>query len=33
MSSLEDEIHELKAMESVDRELAAMKAALKARVH
>jgi phage shock protein A len=32
MSSLEDEIHELKAMESVDRELAAMKAALKARV-
>jgi phage shock protein A len=32
MSSLEDEIHELKAMESVDRELEAMKAALKARV-
>jgi phage shock protein A len=32
MSSLEDEIHELKAAEAVDRELAAMKAALKARV-
>src|SRR3954463_13840152 len=32
ISSLEDEIHELKAMESVDRELEAMKAALKARV-
>jgi phage shock protein A len=33
ISSLEDEIHELKAMESVDRELEAMKAALKARVN
>lgn len=33
MSSLEDEIHELKAAEAVDRELEAMKAALKARVH
>ena len=32
IGSLEDEIHELKAMESVDRELEAMKAALKARV-
>ena len=32
ISSLEDEIHELKAMETVDRELEAMKAALKARV-
>ena len=32
MSSLEDEIHELKADEAVDRELEAMKAALKARV-
>ena len=32
MSSLEDEIHELKAAEAVDRELEAMKAALKARV-
>jgi phage shock protein A len=32
ISSLEDEIHELKAMEAVDRELEAMKAALKARV-
>ncbi len=32
MSSLEDEIHELKAAESVDRELEAMKAALQARV-
>ena len=31
MSSLEDEIHELKAAEAVDRELEAMKAALKAR--
>jgi len=31
-SSLEDEIHELKAAEAVDRELEAMKAALKARV-
>ena len=29
---LEDEIHELKSAEAVDRELAAMKAALKARV-
>ena len=33
MCSLEDEIHELKAMESVDRELEAMKAALKARTN
>src|SRR5690348_12204621 len=33
MSSLEDEIHELKASEAVDRELEAMKAALKARVN
>jgi phage shock protein A len=32
ISSLEDEIHELKAMESIDRELEAMKAALKTRV-
>jgi phage shock protein A len=32
ISSLEDEILELKAAESVDRELEAMKAALKARV-
>ncbi len=32
MSSLEDEIHELKAAEAVDRELEAMKAALRARV-
>ena len=32
ISSLEDEIHELRAMEAVDRELEAMKAALKARV-
>jgi phage shock protein A len=32
-SSLEDEIHELKAAEAVDRELEAMKAALKARVN
>jgi phage shock protein A len=31
-SSLEDEIHELKAAEAVDRELEAMKAALRARV-
>ena len=30
-TSLEDEIHELKAAEAVDRELEAMKAALKAR--
>jgi phage shock protein A len=33
ISSLEDEIHELKAAEAVDRELDAMKAALKARMH
>ena len=33
ISSLEDEIHELKASEAVDRELEAMKAALKARVN
>jgi phage shock protein A len=32
MSSLEDEIHELRAAERVDQELAAMKAALAARV-
>jgi phage shock protein A len=32
LSSLEDQIHELKAAEAVDRELEAMKAALKARV-
>ena len=32
ISSLEDEIHELKAAEAVDRELEAMKAALKSRV-
>jgi len=32
MTSLEDEIHELKAAEAIDRELEAMKAALKARV-
>src|SRR3954454_7944239 len=32
ISSLEDEIHELKAAEAVDRELDAMKAALRARV-
>src|SRR5207253_966672 len=32
ISSLEDEIHDLKAMESVDRELEEMKAALKVRV-
>jgi phage shock protein A len=32
ISSLEGEIHELKAAEAVDRELEAMKAALKARV-
>ncbi len=31
MTSLEDEIHELKASESIDRELAEMKAALAAR--
>jgi phage shock protein A len=33
MSSLEDEIHELRAAEAVDRELDAMKAALAARQH
>jgi len=33
ISSLEDEIHELKAAEAVDRELDAMKAALAARHH
>jgi phage shock protein A len=33
ISSLEDEIHEIQAAESVDRELEAMKAALKARVN
>jgi len=33
ISSLEDEIHELKASEAVDHELEAMKAALKARVN
>jgi phage shock protein A len=33
ISSLEDEIHELQAAEAVDRELEAMKAALKARVN
>jgi phage shock protein A len=33
ISSLEDEIHELKAMQAVDRDLEAMKAALKARVN
>ena len=33
ISSLEDEIHELKAAEAVDKELEAMKAALKARMH
>jgi phage shock protein A len=32
ISSLEDEIHELRAAEAVDRELEALKAALKARV-
>ncbi|MFL6848660.1 MAG: PspA/IM30 family protein [Sphingomicrobium sp.] len=32
ISSLEDEIHELQATHAVDRELEAMKAALKARV-
>ena len=32
IGTLEDEIHELKAAEAVDRELAAMKAALAARV-
>jgi phage shock protein A len=33
ISSLEDEIHELKAAEAVDKELDAMKAALAARHH
>ena len=33
ISSLEDEIHELQATQAVDRELEAMKAALKARVN
>ncbi|MEO8454146.1 MAG: PspA/IM30 family protein [Sphingomicrobium sp.] len=33
ISSLEDEIHELQAAEAVDRELEAMKAALKSRVN
>jgi phage shock protein A len=33
ISSLEDEIHELQASHAVDRELEAMKAALKARVN
>ena len=33
ISSLEDEIHELQASAAVDRELEAMKAALKARVN
>jgi len=33
ISSLEDEIHELAATQAVDRELEAMKAALKARVN
>jgi phage shock protein A len=33
MSSLEDEIHELRASEAVTQELEAMKAALKARVN
>jgi phage shock protein A len=33
IASLEDEIHELKAAEAVDRELEAMKAALKARMN
>jgi phage shock protein A len=33
MTSLEDEIHELRAAEAVDKELEAMKAALKARVN
>jgi phage shock protein A len=33
ITSLEDEIHELKAVEAVDRELEAMKAALAARHH
>ncbi|MEP7131236.1 MAG: PspA/IM30 family protein [Sphingomicrobium sp.] len=33
ITSLEDEIHELRAAEAVDNELQAMKAALKARVN
>ncbi|HEY6662331.1 MAG TPA: PspA/IM30 family protein [Sphingomicrobium sp.] len=33
ISSLEDEIHELQATQAVDRELEAMKAALKARAN
>ena len=33
MTSLEDEIHELRAAEAVDKELEAMKAALKTRVN
>jgi phage shock protein A len=33
IGSLEDEIHELRAAEAVDRELEAMKAALKARMN
>lgn len=33
IGSLEDEIHELKASEAVDRELEAIKSALKARVN
>ena len=33
ITSLEDEIHELRATEAVDRELDAMKAALKARMN
>jgi phage shock protein A len=33
ITSLEDEIHELRAAEAVDKELEAMKAALKARVN
>jgi len=33
ISSLEDEIHELQASQAVDRELEAMKAALKARMN
>jgi len=33
ITSLEDEIHELKAAEAVDRELEVMKAALKARMN
>jgi phage shock protein A len=33
ITTLEDEIHELQASHAVDRELEAMKAALKARVN